>query len=178
MSVSFLDLTLNISMEYKWPSRSTYFLTKFMLAFGAPLQGTSLYGTYFQRYADLSTVEPLWKGQESLTEVAKFGPFSCIVLYKSCLFYPSWQATSFERPPSWVAFIEGFHCIRIRTIFQCLAACPNCCAPRADYHFMETEAAYYWGFYKILSTHPSTRPDPTGLICLLSAMGWRYPLCA
>ena len=24
--------------------------------------------------------------------------------------YHSWQATSFERPPSWVAFIEGFHC--------------------------------------------------------------------
>ena len=29
------------------------------------------------------------------------------------LFYPSWQATSFERPPSWVAFIEGFHFIHI-----------------------------------------------------------------
>ena len=57
------------------------------------------------------TVEPLWKGQESLTKVAKFGPFLCTILYKSCLFYPSWQATSFERPPSWVTFIEGFHCI-------------------------------------------------------------------
>ena len=58
-----------------------------------------------------NTVEPLWKGQESLTKVAKIGPFSRTILYKSCLFYPSWQATSFERPPSWVAFIEGFHCI-------------------------------------------------------------------
>ena len=57
------------------------------------------------------TVEPRWKGQESLTKVAKFGPFSCTILYKSCLLYPSWQATSFERPPSWVAFIKGFHCI-------------------------------------------------------------------
>ena len=58
-----------------------------------------------------NTVEPLWKGQESLTEVAKFGQFPCTILYKSCLLYPSWQATSFERPPFWVAFIEGFHCI-------------------------------------------------------------------
>ena len=56
------------------------------------------------------TVEPLWKGQESLTKVAKFGPFPGTILYKSCLFYPSWQATSFERPPSWVAFVERFHC--------------------------------------------------------------------
>ena len=56
------------------------------------------------------TVEPLWKGQESLTKVAKFGPFPSTILYKSCLFYPSWQATSFERPPSWVAFVEGFDC--------------------------------------------------------------------
>ena len=55
--------------------------------------------------------EPLWKGQECLTKVAKLGPFPCTILYKSCLFYPSWQATPFERPPSWVAFIEGFHCI-------------------------------------------------------------------
>ena len=57
------------------------------------------------------TVEPLLKGQESLTKVAKFGPYSHTILYKSYLFYPSWQATSFERPPSWKAFIEGFHCI-------------------------------------------------------------------
>ena len=57
-----------------------------------------------------NTVEPLWKGQESITKVAKFGPFPCTILYKSCLFYPSWQATSFERPLSWVAFIERFNC--------------------------------------------------------------------
>ena len=60
-------------------------------------------------------MEPLWKGQESLTKVAKFGPFPCTILYKSCLFYPSLQATSFDRPPSLVpslvAFIEGFNCI-------------------------------------------------------------------
>ena len=56
-------------------------------------------------------MEPLWKGQECLTKVAKFGPFLCTILHKSCLFYPSWQATSFERSPAWVAFIEGFHCI-------------------------------------------------------------------
>ena len=49
------------------------------------------------------TVEPLWKGQESLTKVAKLGPFPGTIIYKSCLFYPSWQATSW-------AFIEGFHC--------------------------------------------------------------------
>ena len=61
------------------------------------------------------TVEPLWKGQECLTKVAKFGPLPGIVLYKSCLFYPSWQATSFERPPFGVAFIEGLHCICIIT---------------------------------------------------------------
>ena len=40
------------------------------------------------------TVEPLWKGQESLTKVAKLGPFPGTIIYKSCLFYPSWQATS------------------------------------------------------------------------------------
>ena len=60
-----------------------------------------------------NTVGPLWKGQESLTKVAKFVPFSRTILYKPCLFYPSWQATSFERPPSWVAFIDGFHCIPV-----------------------------------------------------------------
>ena len=66
----------------------------------------------FQNFSQIwYTVEPLWKGQESLTKVAKFGQFQCTILYKSCLFYPSWQATSFERPPFWVAFIEGFHCI-------------------------------------------------------------------
>ena len=58
-----------------------------------------------------NTVEPLWKGQESLTKFVKFGPFPFTILYKSCLFYPLWQATFFGRPPSWVAFIEGFHCI-------------------------------------------------------------------
>ena len=59
----------------------------------------------------VNTMKPLWKGQECLTKVAKFGRFPCTILYKLCLFYPSWQATSFERPPSWMAFIEGFHCI-------------------------------------------------------------------
>ena len=54
---------------------------------------------------EICTVEPLWKGQECLT---KFGPFPCTILYKSCLFYPSWQATSFERPP-----LEELHCIHI-----------------------------------------------------------------
>ena len=61
-------------------------------------------------------VEPLWEGQESFTKVAKFGPFPRTILYKSCWFYPSWQATSFERPSSWLAFIEGFHCILIQTL--------------------------------------------------------------
>ena len=36
----------------------------------------------------LYTVEPLWKGQESLTKVAKFGPSQHIILYESCLFDP------------------------------------------------------------------------------------------
>ena len=53
-------------------------------------------------------MEPLWKGQGSLTKVAKFCPFPCTILYKSCLFYPLWQATSFERPRSWVAFIHVY----------------------------------------------------------------------
>ena len=61
----------------------------------------------------MNTVEPIWKGQESLTKVTKFGPFPCTILYNSWLFYPSWQATCFERPLSWVAFIEGFHCISV-----------------------------------------------------------------
>ena len=67
----------------------------------------------FQWNSNQNTVEPLWKGQNCLTKVVKFGPFPCTIFYKSCLFYPSWQATSFERPPSWVAFIEGFHCTTI-----------------------------------------------------------------
>ena len=59
---------------------------------------------------NVNTVEPLWKGHESLTNIAKVGPFPRIILYKSCLIYPSWQATAFERPLSWMAFIERFHC--------------------------------------------------------------------
>ena len=58
---------------------------------------------------DIYTVKPLWIAQEFLTKVAKFGPFPCTIRYKSCLFYPSCQANSFERLPSWMAFIEGFH---------------------------------------------------------------------
>ena len=73
---------------------------------------------HLQRVVGLNTVEPLWKGQECLTKVAKLGPFPCTILYKSYLFYPSWQATSFERPASWVAFIEGFHCNTFPLIFR------------------------------------------------------------
>ena len=64
-------------------------------------------------YSHLHTVKPLWKGQECLTKVAKFGPFPCTILNKSWLFYPSWQAASFERPTFWVAFIERFYCMLI-----------------------------------------------------------------
>ena len=53
-----------------------------------------------------NTVEPLWKGQECLTTIVNFGTFQCTILDTQCLFYSSWQATSFERPPSRVAFIE------------------------------------------------------------------------
>ena len=61
------------------------------------------------------TVKPFWKDQECLTKVVKLGSFWYIILYKSCLFYPSWQATSFERPPSCLAFTEGFHYISVCT---------------------------------------------------------------
>ena len=73
-----------------------------------------------------NTVEPLWKGQGSLSKVAKFGLFPRTILYKSCLFYPWWQVTSFQRPPSWVAFIEGFHCTCIQNmvIVSCVSAWP------------------------------------------------------
>ena len=54
---------------------------------------------------------PSGKAGKNLIKVAKLGPFPRTIIYKSCLFYPSWQATSFESPPSWVAFTEGFHCI-------------------------------------------------------------------
>ena len=53
---------------------------------------------------------PSGKDQERLTKVAKFDTFPCTIVYKSYIFYSSWQATSFERPPSWVAFIYGLHC--------------------------------------------------------------------
>ena len=45
------------------------------------------------------TVEPLWKSQECLTKVAKFGPFPCTILYNSCFILPLmtghlfWKAT-------------------------------------------------------------------------------------
>ena len=70
---------------------------------------------------------PSGKGQGSLSKVAKFGLFPCTILYKSCLFYPCWQVTSFERPPSWVAFIEGFHCTCIQNmvIVSCVSAWPQ-----------------------------------------------------
>ena len=61
-------------------------------------------------YLDMNfkiTVEPFWKGQECLPKVAKFGTFPCTVLYKSCFFYPSWQATSFERPPFGWPLLRG-----------------------------------------------------------------------
>ena len=68
----------------------------------------------------LHTVEPLWKCQGCPTKVAKYGPFPCIILYKSYLLYHLWQATSFERPPFWVAFVEGFHCIHeVPSHLQC-----------------------------------------------------------
>ena len=51
-------------------------------------------------------------------KVTKFGPFPRTIFHKSCLFYPSWQATSFERPPSWVAFIEGFHTTKMRRLIS------------------------------------------------------------
>ena len=57
------------------------------------------------------TVEPLWKRKECLTKVAKFGPFPCTILYKSCLSYPSWQATSFEGHLGWPLNIDVFQCI-------------------------------------------------------------------
>ena len=66
-------------------------------------------------------VELLWKGQVSRTKFAQF-PCPCTILYKSCLFYPSWQATSFERPPSWVAFIERFNCAKYIPISQNICA--------------------------------------------------------
>ena len=51
------------------------------------------------------TMEYLWNGQECLTKVAKFSPFACTILHKSCLFCPSWHATSF-----WKAIIlSGLH---------------------------------------------------------------------
>ena len=64
-------------------------------------------------------MEPLWKCQESLTKFAKFGRLPRTILYKSRLSYPSWQTTSIERPPSWVAFLEGFDCIFTVQKLQC-----------------------------------------------------------
>ena len=52
----------------------------------------------------------LWKGKESLTKVAKFGPFPRTILYKVCLFYPSWRATSLRgHHLGWPR--EGSHCM-------------------------------------------------------------------
>ena len=72
-----------------------------------------------------STVEPLWKDQECLTKVVKFGPFPCTLpctlLYKSCLFYPSLEATTFDRAPSWVTFIEGSTVWFLNSLFGIIA---------------------------------------------------------
>ena len=66
-----------------------------------------------------STMTPLWIGHECLTKLTKFGPYPCTILYKLCLFYPWSQAIYFKRPPSWVAFIEGLHCILRTRPIQC-----------------------------------------------------------
>ena len=47
----------------------------------------------------LYTMEPLWRGQECLTKVAKFDPYSGTILYKSCFFTPH------DRPP----LLKGHH---------------------------------------------------------------------
>ena len=44
-------------------------------------------------------VASLWKGQECINKVAKFGPFPYTILYTSCLFYPH------DRPP----LLKGHH---------------------------------------------------------------------
>ena len=60
----------------------------------------------WHRQAIFESKETSYWMHKCLTKVAKFGPFPYTILYKSCLIYPWWQATSFERPSSWVAFIR------------------------------------------------------------------------
>ena len=54
---------------------------------------------------------PSGKARNVSLKLQYFGTFPCTILYKSCLFYHSWHVTSFEKWPSRVAFIEGFHCM-------------------------------------------------------------------
>ena len=70
--------------ETPWPSRDVIAMIGW---------GNGMMGAGHQAIAISNTVEPLWKGQESIAKVAKFGPFPCTILYKSCLFHPSWEAT-------------------------------------------------------------------------------------
>ena len=111
LSYCFLDVNGNAPMDRQASNESVMSSagTSNTVLSNSANNGFHPLSEYQPRYEH--TVEPLWKRQECLTKVAKFGPFPYNILYKSCLFYPSWQATSFERPPSWVAFIEGFHCI-------------------------------------------------------------------
>ena len=138
-------------------------------------------------------MEPLWKGLKSLTKLAKFGPFPRTILCKSCLSYPSWQATSFERPPSWVAFIEGFHCIFTRNsvlrllMIQCQYAPPtnlhgvNTLRPRQHGHHFADDT------FKLILVNENVRISieislkfvPRGSIndfpTLVQVMAWRRP---
>ena len=50
------------------------------------------FNVFFVCVLFINTVDLLWKGQECLTTVGKFGTFPhvpCTILYKSCLFYSS-----------------------------------------------------------------------------------------
>ena len=54
---------------------------------------------------------PSGKAKNVSLKLQNLAHFHAPFFSKSCLFYPSWQATSFERPLFWVAFMEGFNCI-------------------------------------------------------------------
>ena len=102
------------------------------------------------------TVGPLWKSQECLTKFAKFCPFLCTILYKSCVFNLSWHATPFERPPFWVAFIEGFHCIYLEG-FHCIKCGEDVCMSRGSYgparsNISSYKFEYAWGRYRLAYT--------------------------
>ena len=114
---SFLDFFLNV-VPYQLESWFIHWV------------GCTTYRVHVSLEWDPCDLHVLSLGTECLTQVAKFGPFRCTILFKSCLFYPSWQTGHLF----WkVTILGGLYwgvpsvhenCRTCRTFFMARAKCP------------------------------------------------------